>query len=192
MGNLEFALRYAGLGFKVFPCAYMTKRPLTPDGFYSATTDTDKITEWWTKHPDANIAVSVPDDVCILDIDSDKVHDEIKQYLPDTLKCDTPRAEGGYHYWYKQLPGVHLGPRVEFVDGIDLRSKGSYVLVSPSRHPNGGYYQWADGRSPDTTGMADVPQWVIDEAKRQSAQPAPVDPESVLSGIKEGDRKSVV
>lgn len=189
MTNLENALRYADLGFKVFPCGYMTKRPITPNGFLDATTDENTIREWWTATPDANIAISVPDDVCILDIDSNKVHEEIKQYLPDTMRCDTPRGEGGYHYWYKLTPGTYLGPRVEFVDGIDLRCKGSYVLVPSSRHPNGGYYKWGAGCSPVQIQMADVPQWVIDEAVRQTGTPQPVDPESILSGVKEGGRQ---
>lgn len=187
--NLEYALRYAELGYKVFPCAYMTKRPLTANGFYNATTDINQIIEWWTASPDANIAISVPDDVCILDIDSDRVHEEIKQYLPATMKCDTPRAEGGYHYWYRLPDGIRLGPRVEFVDGIDLRCKGSYVLAPVSRHPNGGYYQWASGCAPDQTGITDVPQWVIEEANRVATVAQPVDPESVLAGIKEGGRQ---
>ena len=55
MGSLlEAALRYAELGYPVFPCAPGTKRPLTENGFHDAVTDPDQIERWWTERPNAN------------------------------------------------------------------------------------------------------------------------------------------
>jgi hypothetical protein len=39
------------------PCTRPAKHPLTPGGLKDATTDTDRITEWWSRWPDANPAI---------------------------------------------------------------------------------------------------------------------------------------
>ena len=52
---LEAALRYAEMGYPVFPCVPGGKAPMTPHGFQNATTDAAQIEAWWAKHPDANI-----------------------------------------------------------------------------------------------------------------------------------------
>ena len=45
----EAALQYARSGIPVFPCNPLDKKPLTPNGFYDATTDEAQITAWWTQ-----------------------------------------------------------------------------------------------------------------------------------------------
>ena len=65
------ALEYARMGWPVFPvhtilasgdcscgnprCARRGKHPRTKNGHKNATTNEDKIQEWWTKWPDSNI-----------------------------------------------------------------------------------------------------------------------------------------
>ena len=56
--KLSIAESYAKRGWHVFPCKERGKTPLTKDGFKSATTDLGKIREWWTKRPEANIAIA--------------------------------------------------------------------------------------------------------------------------------------
>lgn len=70
----KLALLYAAKGFHVLPvhaiqdgqcscrdadkCAKPGKHPLTSRGVKDATTDRNKIKEWWTANPDANIGVA--------------------------------------------------------------------------------------------------------------------------------------
>ena len=74
MNNLlDAALKYASRGFTVFPCGGSNgKKPLTPHGFKDASTDPKQIEEWWTTHPDANIAIATGEmsGLVVLDIDN--------------------------------------------------------------------------------------------------------------------------
>ena len=65
---LENALRYAELGYAVFPCAPGRKTPLTRHGFQEATTDANQIERWWQQHPAANIAIATQG-LVVIDID---------------------------------------------------------------------------------------------------------------------------
>src|SRR6266581_7566637 len=68
--TLRQALAYASRGWPVFPCQPGGKQPATRHGFLDATSDPDKITWWWRRHPDANLAIATgqpgPD---VLDVD---------------------------------------------------------------------------------------------------------------------------
>lgn len=44
---LDNAIRYAELGYPVFPCLPGGKTPLTPHGFQDATTESAQIDAWW-------------------------------------------------------------------------------------------------------------------------------------------------
>jgi hypothetical protein len=51
---LDAALRYAQLGYKVHPLRRGTKLPLLPHGAHDATSDPDKIDEYWrVRYPGA-------------------------------------------------------------------------------------------------------------------------------------------
>ena len=67
---LRQALAYARRGWPVFPCLPGQKIPATRHGFRDATTDPDQITDWFTRHPDRNLAIATgapgPD---VLDVD---------------------------------------------------------------------------------------------------------------------------
>jgi hypothetical protein len=56
---LEYALAYAREGFAVFPCKPRDKKPpLTAHGFIDATRDEAQIRQWWTRWPNANVAIA--------------------------------------------------------------------------------------------------------------------------------------
>ena len=67
---LAAALRYAQANWPVFPCIPGEKIPATRHGFLDATTDPDKITWWWSRNPERNVAIATgrpgPD---VLDVD---------------------------------------------------------------------------------------------------------------------------
>lgn len=52
------AIKYVGMGLAVFPLWPNEKKPMTKDGLYAATTDTDQIVSWWKKNPTANIGIA--------------------------------------------------------------------------------------------------------------------------------------
>ena len=61
-GMLKFALRYLELGFHPVPCPPREKRPMVAwKDFQTVAPTTEQVTEWWTKTPDANIALVLKD-----------------------------------------------------------------------------------------------------------------------------------
>ena len=103
---MSAALRYAQLGYAVFPCAPGRKVPMVTNGRNAATTDAQQIEAWWQAAPRANIGIST-DDLIVIDIDgSDNgwPHDgELGAQLASAATSMTPR--GGRHHVYRQPQG---------------------------------------------------------------------------------------
>lgn len=177
---LDHALEYASKDLAVFPCS-RDKKPLTEHGFKDATTDHSQIRAWWAQYPDASIGMAVPDGIMVLDVDLPKKpgasdgREALKKLetehgpLPNTR---TQQTGGGGSQLFFLLPSGKtcknsagkLGP------GIDIRSKGGYVILPPSNHPSGGTYRWIDEKSP----LAECPAWILEaldkENKKESSQ----------------------
>ena len=101
---LEHALKYAALGWKIFPLAPGQKTPITAHGVKDATSDPEQIRRWWTDWPTANIGLACGSEsgVYVIDVDisaSGEINGlvSLEQFpaLPDTVRQDTPR--GGFH-----------------------------------------------------------------------------------------------
>ncbi len=160
---LKAALRYAELGYQVFPCVAGDKRPLTEHGFHDSTADMTQIKAWWAKHPDANVAIPT-EGLAVIDVDGpgnpwpgngDRAVDLSRG--PMSL---TPR--GGRHHIFRQPTGKAwrntagtLAPRV------DTRADGGYIVVPPSVVA-GKPYSWAQARELATgpEQLAEPPEWL--------------------------------
>jgi hypothetical protein len=135
--RLAAALRYAAAGWPVFPCSPGEKVPVTRHGFLDATTDPDKITWWWSRGPDRNVAIATgcpgPD---VLDVDVHKDGTGFANFnrlrregLLDGAAAYIRTPSGGLHAYFAgseqgngRLPRHHL----------DFRSRGGYVVAPPS------------------------------------------------------------
>jgi hypothetical protein len=161
---LTAAMGKAQKGVPVFPCVPRNKNPITGHGFKDATTDKKIIREWWTKYPDANIAIPTGElsGPFVLDVDMGNGKDGegtlaklIAEHgpLPTTLEVRTPR--GGRHLYFKH-PGQRIPTRTNHpAPALDVRGDGGYVLVPPSRTQEGEY------RYTDTTAPAECPGWLL-------------------------------
>lgn len=160
----EAAIEYAQQGLAVFPLIPRDKRPLTANGFKDATTDISKIEEWWTINPSANVGIATGDVsgglvVVDMDIDDEEAKDGYQSFvkwmndnyviLPDTWLSITGR--GGYHMMFKSTFPVRS--RTGWLDAVDVRANGGYIVAPPSVHPNGRHYEWED--APEDTTIAD-------------------------------------
>jgi len=65
---IQAALSYVAQGFKIFPVK-PDKKPLTPHGLKDATQTQSGVREYWTRWPDAGIAL-VTDGLMVLDFDA--------------------------------------------------------------------------------------------------------------------------
>jgi Bifunctional DNA primase/polymerase, N-terminal len=133
------ALAYACRGCPVFPCQPGRKEPATRHGFRDATTDPDKITWWWRREPDANLAVATgapgPD---VLDVDQHGAAGNgftalgrLRQAgLVQAASTIVSTPSGGLHVYFtgSDQPSGRLRRH-----HLDFRARGGYVLAPPSR-----------------------------------------------------------
>lgn len=136
--TLTAALDYAARGWAVFPLN--GKVPATARGFKDASTDPEKIREWFGDGA-RNVGVAIPDGHFVLDVDIRSggmdTFNRIKGDLPTTLTART--GTGGGHLWFRGEP-----PTVK-LPGIDVKKGGKgYVVAPPSIHPDTGKaYEWS-------------------------------------------------
>jgi len=138
---LAAALWYADThGLPVFPCAPGEKRPATPHGFKDATTDLDQIRAWWKVNPLYNLAAPTGLLFDVFDVDGPEGMIALGDYidagqLPPIIGLSlTPR---GRHYL---VPPAGQHNTTSLLPKVDYRGTGGYVLLPPSRTPDGTYW----------------------------------------------------
>jgi hypothetical protein len=161
---LEAALRYAELGYRVFPCVPGGKVPLTPHGFQDATTDPSQIDSWWTDHPNANIGMPTAG-LLVIDVDGpDNPWPEDPEKalsLAQSATSLTPR--GGRHHIFKAPPGETLTCTAgKIAPKVDTRANGGYIVMPPST-VKGKPYRWTDGAELDVPAgdLREPPEWLL-------------------------------
>jgi hypothetical protein len=181
MPSLEDALAYARAGRAIFPCYEVMpdgscacgepdcrntgKHPYgsaerdrcyndTRGGCKMATSDESQIRIWWTRWPNANIAMATGpiNHLVCFDFDGEKGLANYSTLMngtrpEDTLSVDTPG--GGLHTYFKTDESFGnrrnlLGPD----SSVDVRGHHGYTMVPPSNHKSGGTYQWHTKRKP--------------------------------------------
>src|SRR5216684_7138124 len=170
--KLEAALAYSRMHWRIFPCHSIVegccscgkdcgrnagKHPRTKGGFKDATDDEATIKRWWTKWPDANIALATGSGLAVFDIDGEQGGQEFKalvqanEALPDTLVAQTGR---GFHFKFATRPG---SPEVRSSarGAVHVRGEGGYIILPPSDHVSGRKYQWIK-----KVGIATLPDWL--------------------------------
>ena len=172
---LDAAVRYASLGWEVFPLAARSKVPKKGSrGLWDATSDPEQVRAWWTADPNANIGIATAG-LIVIDVDSLDSWRELRAELglnDDTVTCETPT--GGLHVYYR-ANGTPIGCSVgKLGPGLDVRAEGGYVVAPPSIHPNGGTYNWAMEYSPDECELLPLPKALADRLTEQRRQPIAV------------------
>ena len=181
---LDAALRYAAMGWHVFPLAttgdIKAPHPSLEHGHREATVDETVVRRWWTRYPTAGIGVSLARSGLIaVDIDPRNGGLETlarleEEYGPLDSVVTCISGSGGEHRYFlppdglRSAPG-HLGPRG---GGVDLKYQG-YVVAPPSPwapgrdvawQEGGPRYRWAPGAEP-FGGRADfltrIPEWAL-------------------------------
>jgi hypothetical protein len=153
---LHAALTYAGKGLPVFPCNPSNKRPMTPNGFKDASTDSAVIKIWWENNPDAAIGIPTGEISGLVVVDIDDYKEDFDQVaweaicekiggLPETL---TQKTGGGGRQYFFQHPGGHVKSKNGFITGADFKADGGYVIVAPSGHRSGNQYEWINKVTP--------------------------------------------
>lgn len=188
---------------KGYNCKNMGKHPRLYNGVKGATTDLNAINEWWKEWPLANIGVATGSvsGFWVIDIDLKKGKNGweslVKQY-GDDLDIDKQTellqqtASGSFHVLVYSDENIIPMNKVGVFSGIDVRSNGGYIVVSPSTIGDSDY-KWNNIELEP----AEFKKWSLDIALRSLKQDeTPVDKthsgidlESIYqAGIPEGTR----
>lgn len=143
---------------RIFPVKAKDKRPLMKGWQNAVPIDLDVVSEWQETYPGCNWGAALDADTLVIDCDSDAslsaLYDQGESLggIPSTLTTLTPR---GFHLWFR-IP-VPVKNRVAVMPGVDVRSKGGFVVVPPSVGASGEPYKFASLEVP----MADAPEWIL-------------------------------
>jgi putative DNA primase/helicase len=208
---LSAALGYAGCyQWRVFPvygviegccaCSGITdkcapgKHPITKNGFYAATTNTDRIEAWWREWPWANIGAPTGQKSGFVILDVDPRHGglesltklEARNRTLETLTATT--GSGGTHYFFlpPEMP-LKSDSTGSIAAGIGTRAEGGYVLLAPSKHISGGSYCWSNKRPP-----APMPDWLLDLWPKQGVAGGRQGAPAILGDIPDGHRSATL
>ena len=171
------ALRYAHWGCRVLPlhtptrtgcscgdlhCISPGKHPRTPHGVHDASRRSEQVREWWTRWPEANVAI-VTGVLVVIDVEGEQGHtalrqlqERLDQVLPTTPWVDTAR---GRHLYFVSL-GVEIASSAgRLGPGLDVHGARGYVVAPPSRDAGGHVYRWHGLRD----GITALPRWLASE-----------------------------
>lgn len=136
---------------------------LAPNGSHDATTYPEKIHQWWTKGPHANIGGAMGGPRRILGIDVDPRKNGLVSLqglfaehgeLPITHRN---RSGGQGPHYLVELPEGFTFRKGKLAEGIDLKHTGGYLVLPPSMHQSGNRYLVEDPAP-----IAPAPQWLLD------------------------------
>jgi len=142
-----------------------------------ASSDVEKIQEWWDQNPEYNIGVFCKESgFLVIDIDPRnggddaflKLEEKASGALPKTVEAITGewskngKPARGRHLYYRCSPNEKFMGNFKSLglDGIDIKHNG-YVLVAPSRHFSGVNYTWKPGHAPWETEIAEAPEELL-------------------------------
>ncbi len=171
LSTLEHALAYAARGWRVVPIPAGQKYPAHKDWPTIATTNPERITNWWSRHDDGiGIVTGAESGLFILDIDPRSGGDDSLQALeqrhgalPDTVESIT--GSGGRHllFAWPTTGGIRNSASGVLGVGIDVRGEGGQFVAPPSVHANGQRYAWEIMHDPlDGVTVADAPAWLLE------------------------------
>ena len=183
---LRAALRYAELGFPVFPCS-SKKVPLIKDWPNKASTDPTQIRDWWAKWPNAFVAIVTGErsGVMVLDADSTEADQALSSFeathgdLPETVEQTTPR---GYQLLFAHQSGVRNSTS-KIAPGLDVRGDGGFVVLPPAHNR-----KWI--HAPWNCDLQQAPDWLAQlmlngnhQSNGHSDNWQPLDIEAIFDGV---------
>lgn len=159
----EWALKYLEIGWTPIPCWPKTKMPVLSEWkpFQTERPSQGLVKEWWSKNPNANIAILTGDlsGIVLFDEDGPEAHSFIEKQggIPVTIRSKTA---DGFHNIFKH-PGFRVSNSSNKKLALDVRGDGGYFIAPPSIHPDGPQYQWVEGLSPFDIKPAYLTPWMV-------------------------------
>jgi hypothetical protein len=171
---LSAVLRLAARGLRLFPCVKGRKVPSIRDWPGKATSDAKQLVSWHEKYPGCNWATATGNGLFVLDIDGAEGMFSASRLRSEYgyVKTLATRTGNGWHMFFTSPEGVTVRNSVRGIaDGLDIRGDGGYVVVPPSRHPDGPAYAWVGDEDEE---IADAPAWLLELITSAPKPPATV------------------
>ena len=178
---------YVDSGWSVLPVRPEEKRPYMTNWLQYTKTRADKpmVENWFASLSNAGVGVVTGkiSNMVVLDVESycpTPIEELLKKY-PTQMISRT--GSGGYHLFYQYPIGVSkVSNRVKIFEGADLRADGGFIVLPPTRHPNGNRYEWISRGIPGT-----FPMDLLDLKSESTVQSEGWITEA-LRGVSEGGR----
>lgn len=137
----------------------------------------DQINQWFATNPNYNLAAAMANvsKVIAIDVDGPTAAKKIEEKIPEmstnlrvalqnTMVDKT--GSGGQHIIFRMEDPIieKITPRAIWKNGeehseIKIQGNGSYIVMPPSRHPNGNYYEW-NGKTPDLLTKEELEEFI--------------------------------
>lgn len=217
-GNISVALRFANVGRRVFPCDHRPdpRRPGAPSKAPlvkwkdEATTNVDRIVEFWTRYPNALVGLVMEDDFCV---DCDRhgsQADGVAAFaqliqenggdFPDPVPYSHTISDGQHFFFAVPPDFVPTNSRGSLPAGIDVRGRGGFVIAPGTECELGGWRE-TGARLADMIEAGIVPQapeWLLAKIRptpaklsEQATAPVPISYTNQVSGA-DIDEKEVM
>lgn len=181
------ALEYARQGWRIFPLAPGSKKPLEGSaGFKDATDDMATVRAWWEANPQANIGLATAG-LLAVDIDPEGLawfhglDHELRLDLGRGRRSQTPR--GGSHFIFRQPEGANWASGQSVITkGVDHKADDGYIVAPPSIY-KGRPYSWTEGAMAPDFGPEDLAEpaaWLVKLLKRKPAAQRDIKPGNMI------------
>src|SRR3989344_3520973 len=153
---VKWALLYRDMGYSVIPVG-ADKKPILQSWkeYQSRVATEDKIRQWWTLYPDAQIGIVTGAIFNLVVIDVEK-GGNFEGY-PNTAIAKTG---GDGRHFYCRHPGGVVSNKTRIHELTDIRGDGGHVVAPPSVSTKG-KYEWLT--SVLDTELATLPEWLAEE-----------------------------
>ena len=193
---------YMGRGWSTIPIRAGDKRPLVRwEEFQHRHPSEAEARGWFCQWPEAGIGVvtGAISGLVVVDVDAGHGGNESLEQLerehgpmPTTVECGT--GGGGRHLYFAH-PGGLVRNKIGLAPGVDIRADGGYVVAPPSLHASGLRYVWVEGRTPESSAIAPLPDWILREAVEETTRrghPIAYWRRLVCEGVPVGERNNTI
>jgi hypothetical protein len=156
----------AAEGFRIFPVVPNAKIPALSDWPNKATADTDQLLRWREENRDCNwgLATGKGSKVVVIDLDGEAGLQWLAA-MSDAhgggwVETRATRTHKGQHLFFRYPEGAEIRNSAgQLAKGVDVRGEGGYVVIPPSKHPDGApHYEWL---TPQDADILPLPQWLL-------------------------------
>lgn len=174
------AAEYRLKGWSVVPQLPGAKQPCVKWKPYQTRLPTvEELVDWWTRWPDAGIAVVLGpvSNLFAVDVDGEDAHKALVRNLggvPGTAKSLSGSGKRyRYHLLFSHPPIETNAKFCPWCPTLEFRGHGGIIVLPPSRHKSGGRYRWADGASSYEIDLLEVPAPIVRALRARTQQRKP-------------------